>query len=138
VHPDFYPFPATITTKSDASEISLHKEGNFLKKAELIDLYGKCGDHLHKGTLKKLFSPKTPIQVNFYTMVAIAQKFENLSTHTISRLSGNPLICIHYWRRQSRAGVTFETGRGKITVATVGQLAGAPIRSTRRPPIRPG
>jgi hypothetical protein len=72
----------------------MHKEGNFLKKAELIDLYGKCGDHLHKGTLKKLFSPKTPIQVNFYTMVAIAQKFENLSTHTISRLSGNPLICI--------------------------------------------
>jgi hypothetical protein len=55
LHPDYFPFPSTITAKpSGVSEIFLHKEGNFLKKNELIDLYGKCGDHLHLGNLKKL------------------------------------------------------------------------------------
>jgi hypothetical protein len=95
LHPDYYPFPSTLTTKPGASEIFLHKEGNFLKKTELIDLYVKCGDRLHRGSLKKLLSPKTPVQVNFYEMAAVGQKFENLlSTHTISRLSGNPLFCV--------------------------------------------
>jgi hypothetical protein len=95
LHPDYFPFPSTITAKpSGVSEIFLHKEGNFLKKNELI-VYGKCGDHLHLGNLKKLLSSRTPIQVNFHEMVAIAQKFENLlSVHTIARVSGNPLLCI--------------------------------------------
>jgi hypothetical protein len=96
LHPDYYPFPSTITVKpSGVAEIFIHKSGNFLTKVELIDLYGKCGDHLHRGSLKKLLSSKTPTQVNFHEMVAIAQKFENLlSVHTIARLGGNPLVCI--------------------------------------------
>jgi hypothetical protein len=95
LYPDFYPIPATITPKPSASELFLYKDGNFMKKTELINLYRECGDHLHKGSLKKLLSPKTPIQVNFYKMVAIAQKFENLlSTHMIAHPSGNPLVCI--------------------------------------------
>jgi hypothetical protein len=95
LHPDFYPFPVTTTPKGEVVEAFLHKEGNFLKKADLIALYGKCGDHLHRGSLKKLLSAKTPVRTNFPDLLAFGQKIWNLlGHHVISRLSGSPLICV--------------------------------------------
>ena len=55
LHGNFYPHPV-ITTITPAS---LHIErvpSGFVTKAELVNLYRKCGERLHRGSLRKLHS----------------------------------------------------------------------------------
>ena len=95
LHSDFYPFPTKITRSGNQVTAELLKEGHFLKKPELIRLYGRAGDVLHRGKFKKLLSPQPPAKVDIPAVVESAQKIMNLlAIHTIARLSGSPLICI--------------------------------------------
>jgi hypothetical protein len=95
LHPDFYPFPTEVRPHGEKpTELFLLKEGDFLSKKELTELFGKCGDILHKGNIKKLLSPKPPIQANFPEVSKWANKVVRLlGMHTIARLSGVPMIC---------------------------------------------
>lgn len=89
LHPNFYPVPG----KPVFGDKRLHLDDyddDFLTKPELIALYGKCGDVLHKGSLRRLITPKSPVQHSFPEVTKWGQKILNLlSVHTISRVGGN-------------------------------------------------
>jgi hypothetical protein len=54
LHSDFYPIAATQTMAGpDLYDAVLRKDG-FLTKEELLKLYWKCGDVLHRGSLQTL------------------------------------------------------------------------------------
>jgi hypothetical protein len=97
LHPDFYPEPVRETpgippVRTDF--VPLDKD--FLTKAELVSLAGKCGNILHRGSIKKLLSDKTPTQTNFPEIQSIAQKIANLvSVHRVSLITpGRLYVCI--------------------------------------------
>jgi hypothetical protein len=62
LNPTFYPIPTRMTVRppslGDAGEVQLEEvpEGTFLNKAELLTLYGRTGNYLHRGKLRKLQS----------------------------------------------------------------------------------
>lgn len=95
LHPDFYPIPA----RAEVQGTNVHFEElktNPLPKAELIGLYGRCGDVLHKGSIKKLLSDKAPAKMEFPEIAALAAKFNNLlSAHVVVTRGEEKLIaCI--------------------------------------------
>jgi hypothetical protein len=58
LHPSFYPIPTRqirnpITGQVDSTQ---RIDTDFLTKDDLLTLYGKCGNILHKGNLKKILS----------------------------------------------------------------------------------
>jgi hypothetical protein len=55
IHPDFYPHAIRISVVAGHLHFDSLESG-FLTKAELIKLYAKCGDRLHRGSRKKLLS----------------------------------------------------------------------------------
>ena len=62
LHPDFYPIPSKQAATKDASGIWRNTPitSGFLTKSDLVSLYGRCGDYLHRGTMKKLAADKSP------------------------------------------------------------------------------
>lgn len=85
LHPDFYPVPVKPTFGNNSVDLEAITSG-FLTKPELITLYGKCGDVLHKGNLRRLLSPRMPSQTNFPDIDVWGQKMLNLlSAHRLIR-----------------------------------------------------
>jgi hypothetical protein len=95
LHPDFYPFPSVKETTGRHHHLTPIKEG-YLTKAELLSLNGKCGDILHRGSLKKLMSPRSPLQVHFPDIDVLARKIARLlEIHSIALIGGNAyLMCL--------------------------------------------
>jgi hypothetical protein len=63
---------------------------DYLTKAELITLYGRSGDVLHRGSLRRILDPKNQPLPDFKDIQHSGQKILNLlSFHTISRIGGN-------------------------------------------------
>jgi hypothetical protein len=55
LHPHFFPRPAgTAEGDSERYHLEIIEDGPFLKKKELIDLYGRCGSVLHRGSIKTI------------------------------------------------------------------------------------
>jgi len=55
LHSNFYPHAIRLSITPGHAHFDRLDSG-FLTKAELIKLYGKCGDQLHRGSLKKLLA----------------------------------------------------------------------------------
>jgi hypothetical protein len=95
LHPDFYPFPSEKETSGRNHHLTPIKDG-YLTKAELISLNGKCGDILHRGSLRKLISPRSPVQVHFPDIDGLARKIARLlDIHSIALLGGDAyIVCL--------------------------------------------
>jgi hypothetical protein len=93
LHPDFYPVPVTPTFGQNSLNIEPIESG-YLTKRELVTLYGKCGDVLHKGNLRRLLKPKMPTRTDFFADInEWGQKMLNLlSAHRITRIGGRFLF----------------------------------------------
>jgi hypothetical protein len=68
LHPDFFPVPIariSLGRPKAIDRLRLDSDATVLTKDELIALHAKCGDVLHRGSLKKLLSPKMPTRTNF-------------------------------------------------------------------------
>ncbi len=63
LHSDFYPRPVSAEpgNKFKITDIT----SGFLTKADLLDLNGKCGDRLHRGTVKNVRQRINPQNVSF-------------------------------------------------------------------------
>ena len=101
LHPDFYPHPVLfrITPPGPGFPGHVHidrKSSGFLSKPELLTLYGRCGDLLHRGTVKKLVSAKMPVRVNFPEIVNWTNKIVVLlDGHHIASMDGKlHFLCI--------------------------------------------
>ena len=83
LHKDFYPI--AVKKERNASGFGIEpKTAQPLPKDDLLKLYAKCGDILHKGAAKKIISKKQPIQIHYPDMTAIAQRFrDHISDHMI-------------------------------------------------------
>lgn len=89
LHPNFYPSPRNLIFNSDHVHLDVY-DREFLTKGELITLYGKCGDALHRGSLRQLLRPEEPTPADFRDIQEWGQKILNLlSVHLISRIGGN-------------------------------------------------
>jgi hypothetical protein len=88
LHPDFYPVPVT----TEVSEQGVHLDylaKPFFTKEELIELWNKSGDFLHKGSLRQLIGGRQNhrTQIMLDDMMEKLQNMVNLvNTHRISRI----------------------------------------------------
>jgi len=80
LHPHFYPRACKQTKRGPHlfDAIMMKDDEGFLTKPELLKLYGKCGDSLHRGSLKKLLSPTSAIQRHFRDIVEWQKKIVTL------------------------------------------------------------
>jgi hypothetical protein len=96
----FYPLPITQTVTSIGPPKALHMtlvNPSPLPKDELLKLYGITHKYLHRGSLKKLLSMDTPIDItiNMPEIVRWAQKINDLlSLHVISIDAKNVMLCM--------------------------------------------
>lgn len=72
LHPNFYSHAIKLTvtprTLDNPGHVHFDRlESGFLTKAELIELYGKSGDRLHRGTAKKLAASLRQTQAPNYS-----------------------------------------------------------------------
>jgi hypothetical protein len=89
LHPNFYPSPRKPIFGPGHVHLDDY-DREFLTKGELLTLYGKCGDVLHRGSLRDLLDPKNQPPTDFQDIQDWGQKILNLlSVHLISRVGGN-------------------------------------------------
>jgi hypothetical protein len=93
LHPDFYPIP--LNEDPVRKQFTVINSG-YLTKADLLALNGRCGDTLHRGTLKKLLSSGKPPQLSLSEVVTAVNKLlALLSIHTTLLVDGNTiLVCM--------------------------------------------
>jgi hypothetical protein len=93
LHPHFYPRACTQSTKSPTGFDAVIMTDGFLTKPDLLKLYGKCGDALHRGSLKKLLSLETPTQIHFSDIVSWRQRITTLlNYHAIFLLDNKHMV----------------------------------------------
>lgn len=69
LHPNFYPHAIRITVSQGQVHFD-RLESGFLTKAELIKLYTKCGEQLHRGSLKRLLATRQQTQTPNFDDIA--------------------------------------------------------------------
>jgi hypothetical protein len=100
LRPHFYPFACKQTRARHGESHRFHMDildPQPLPKEELLTLYGKTHKFLHRGSLKKLLSSSTPIDmtINLPEIVGWAQKINDLlSVHTIAISEETLIICV--------------------------------------------
>jgi hypothetical protein len=62
LHPDFYPVPGRqeIDQSTGRPVKVVPVTSGFLTKEDLLTLYGECGDHLHRGSIRQLITNSEP------------------------------------------------------------------------------
>jgi len=89
LHPNFYPIPRRPVFSPGHVHLGDY-DREFLTKDELLTLYGRCGDVLHRGSLRRLLNPRNLSSDDFQDIRHSGQNILNLlSVHTISRIGGN-------------------------------------------------
>lgn len=84
LHDDFYPVPFHPQKTKTGLHFAEYAGAPYLTKAEVSSVWGRCGDTLHKGGLKKLLKARNPVQKNFLDLQEWGQKILNLlSNHRI-------------------------------------------------------
>jgi hypothetical protein len=95
LHPDFYPRPMKqflCDPKASPKKYFLLPLPNSFPKPELLQLYGKCGDVLHRGNLTKLTSTNT--RKNLPDIMTTGKRIvELLVYHAILLFDSKAIIC---------------------------------------------
>lgn len=91
LHPSFYPTPHNPSSTDETVFLDDIKE-EYLTKKDLITLYGKCGDALHRGSLKRLLGKSNEGSLDILDYVKKIERL--LRTHKISSLNNKiHIIC---------------------------------------------
>jgi hypothetical protein len=82
LHPQFYPVPGEqqidpITRKPVAV---MPINSGFLTKDDLLNLYGECGNYLHRGSIRQLLTKWEPV-IDFNKITAWIDKIVKLLNH---------------------------------------------------------
>ena len=78
LHPQFFPRAVKMNIVTNVSIQISDDDSVYLTKDELLLLWRKCGERLHRGNAKKLLSSRMPIQVHFRDVDGWARKIGNL------------------------------------------------------------
>lgn len=94
LHPEFFPIPIkaemtgpTTAHLADASEGALTKQ-------ELVTLYGKCGDVLHRGSMHRIITGKIPKETSFPDIATWLRRIRLLLDHHIVLMLGGERVFI--------------------------------------------
>jgi hypothetical protein len=91
LHPSFFPQAAKQLTIGGRAHIE-HVQGG-MSKEEMIKLYCRSGDYLHKGNLKKLLKAKQPSQILFPLLMRhVNGVIKLLNFHIISLVGDEQMI----------------------------------------------
>jgi hypothetical protein len=93
LHPHFYPQPVELV--AGTKEIRGGNKLNALSKTELSELYGRCGDALHRGSLKHVVRSDQVAygKIHLPDIVKWARKIEDLlGTHVIVSSDGKTIV----------------------------------------------
>jgi hypothetical protein len=95
LHPDFYPKPVLVREIGPGRKHFDDVTAGFLSKGELISLYGRCSDLIHRGSISKLLIPESPWPLDNTEMTSWALKIATLlRDHVIGHLGGETyLLC---------------------------------------------
>jgi len=78
LHPKFYPHPVRMEVRHHENRVILHDQTRpYLIQSELPKLYTRCGEFLHRGTIRKLASSRAP-----ETMLVANRDFTEIATWT--------------------------------------------------------
>jgi len=96
LHSDFYPKPVSMRELGPGRKHFDDITSGFLSKADLISLYGRASDLIHRGSVAKLLTPKSPWPTDTTEITGWGQKIcVLLSHHHIGHLGGETyLLCI--------------------------------------------
>jgi hypothetical protein len=88
IHPDFYPHPKEpiLGDRYNLRDVT----EDILTKSELLALYGKSGDRLHRGTAENALSKLNPNNVSFVQIQAWRTKIVRLLQHHWITLYNSP------------------------------------------------
>jgi hypothetical protein len=81
LHPHFCPMPIKLT--KTASGVHLQYIATSLSKSDVLEMYGKCGDMLHRGNIRKLLKGQFPEHINYPEITKKAQKLIDLLSHHV-------------------------------------------------------
>ncbi len=116
LHPNFYPEPITMKhVRNNLYVASDPEPGAYLKKRELVALYGKSGAALHRGDMSTI---RNPLRTDFDTVLELHDKIGRLLVqHKVSLSDGQKLLvtlsCIEHGG-EVFAVLSHEVGRGKV------------------------
>lgn len=109
LHPMFFPEAMEQLPGDGAMKSRLKSASNFLTKPELVQLYNKCGEALHKGTIARLTKRPADRNPDNSDVVQWTTKAHRLlGIHSIHLFDGSAYM-ISYLRSASsgKAGVAF-------------------------------
>jgi len=94
LHPDFYP-QTMAQGRNELGHTLTPVNPQPLPKSDLLKMYGKCGDVLHRGTVKTLIKRGT-VQIHFPEITAQAQKIHDLLAVHLVVLQGaeSVFVCV--------------------------------------------
>jgi len=94
LYKDHYPKPINIHRSPDGVVYFTPFNGEFLTAEDLVRLYWKCGEILHRGSLKKLLSSKNYRENDFNFILNSANNIVNLlKNHVIFLMTGESILC---------------------------------------------
>jgi hypothetical protein len=93
LHPDFFPVPVSgKVIGPDISHLGAGPQGA-ITKADLVTLYGKCGEVLHRGTRDRLMSGTVPGQTDFPDIAKWSNALHDLlQEHVVLMLGGQTVF----------------------------------------------
>ncbi len=94
LHSKFFPWSINIERTSPGAYHAMTVETGFLTKSGLLTLNGRCGDVLHRGSLRKLISPKAPAKSSSSDVVTWHRRIETLLNQHAIQLFDKKLIMI--------------------------------------------
>jgi hypothetical protein len=95
LHPSFYPFPTTQEKLPVGFHLTPLKPQDYLTREDLIKLWNICGEHLHRGNLKKLLKSRMPTQFNFPDISGWLKKIGALlSFHVVPLFEPGTLLLV--------------------------------------------
>ncbi|MDE2476076.1 MAG: hypothetical protein KGO48_13565 [Alphaproteobacteria bacterium] len=122
---DFFPDPVDITESTEPGKYKWLISGpvirkgeratNYLTSKDLLRLYGKCGDALHRGSLRKVLSGKVPVQLQFSDIDGhVSKLLELLRYHAIFLSNGKIMVLCQYDRLGQPGALIMAEKRGDL------------------------
>lgn len=95
LHPSFFPVPRKPQKTGPHSWHFAEIEGDYLTKDKLIELYGACGNRLHRGSLKNIVTGKQPLANEMTEVIAAHAAISALlNVHHISLIGDAQFLCM--------------------------------------------
>lgn len=131
-HPHAFPESLVRTKTDEGWRLVANSKPNALTFSEFKTLYNKCGEVLHRGTIRTIESEQALAKAEYDEVIAWSHKVVDLlNEHIISRLGGKGFF--HVSLKTDAGGpacsVFADVAEGSVTVATYNLKVNASARS---------